>query len=108
MRLGAYGFDQQAINTEVYVQAREIFVLFEGLLNAAQARRLLLIREMKRHRFLGSTSGSEYSVDMKDGGYHINPIIPDLTYQRTPPSRRFLPPNSLKWLGGLVAGTWAR
>lgn len=49
MRLGAYGFDQQAINTEVYVQAREIFVLFEGLLNAAQARRLLLIREIKRH-----------------------------------------------------------
>jgi hypothetical protein len=32
-RLATYGFDKHAINTEVYVQAREIFVLFEGLLS---------------------------------------------------------------------------
>jgi hypothetical protein len=51
-RLASYGFDQHSINTDVYVQAREIFVLFESLLNAAQARRLLLIREIKKHRFL--------------------------------------------------------
>ncbi|QIG91088.1 hypothetical protein [Bradyrhizobium sp. 6(2017)] len=49
-RLASYGFDQHSINTDVYVQAREVFVLFEGLLNAAQARRLLLIREIRRHR----------------------------------------------------------
>jgi hypothetical protein len=54
MRLGAYGFDQQAINAEVYVQAREIFLFFEGLLNAAQSRRLFLIREIKNHRVLGA------------------------------------------------------
>jgi hypothetical protein len=51
-RLASYGFDQHSINTDVYVQAREVFVLFEGLLNAAQARRLLLIREIEKHRFL--------------------------------------------------------
>ncbi|MCP1970836.1 hypothetical protein [Bradyrhizobium elkanii] len=51
-RLASYGFDQHSINTEVYVQAREIFLLFEGLLNTAQARRLLLIREIKKKRFL--------------------------------------------------------
>lgn len=50
-RLASYGFDQHSINTDVYVQAREVFILFEGLLSAAQARRLLLIREIKRHRF---------------------------------------------------------
>ncbi|UGY25700.1 hypothetical protein HU675_0002330 [Bradyrhizobium septentrionale] len=49
-RLASYGFDQHSINTDVYVQARDIFVLFEGLLNATQARRLLLIREIRRHR----------------------------------------------------------
>ena len=35
-RLAGYGFDQHAITAEVYVQAREVLVLFEGLLNAAQ------------------------------------------------------------------------
>lgn len=54
MRLGAYGFDQQAINAGVYVQAREIFLFFESLLNAAQSRRLLLIREIKNHRCLSA------------------------------------------------------
>jgi hypothetical protein len=29
-RLATYGFDQHAITAEVYVQARELFVLFEG------------------------------------------------------------------------------
>jgi hypothetical protein len=49
-RLAAYGFDQQAISTEVYVQAREMFVLFEGLLNAAQTKRVLLLREIRNPR----------------------------------------------------------
>ncbi|MGY3367655.1 hypothetical protein ACVWZL_004780 [Bradyrhizobium sp. GM2.4] len=39
-RLASYGFDQHAISLEVYVQAREIFTLFETLMNAAQSRRL--------------------------------------------------------------------
>ena len=38
MRLGAHGFDQQAVNAGVYVQAREIFLFFEDLLNAAQSK----------------------------------------------------------------------
>jgi hypothetical protein len=50
-RLASYGFDQNSINMDVYVEAREVFVLFEGRLNAAQARRLVLIREIRRHRF---------------------------------------------------------
>lgn len=49
-RLVGYGFDQHAITTEVYVQAREIFVLFEGLLNAPQTEGILLLREIRNHR----------------------------------------------------------
>lgn len=49
-RLAAYGFDQHAITTEVYVQAREMVVLFEGLLNAAQTKRVLLLREIRNPR----------------------------------------------------------
>lgn len=50
VRLAAYGFDQHAITTEVYVQAREMVVLFEGLLNAAQTKRVLLLREIRNPR----------------------------------------------------------
>ena len=52
-RLASYGFDQHAITTEVYVQAREILVLFEGLLNAAQTKRMLLLREIRNQRLMG-------------------------------------------------------
>ncbi|WP_246786628.1 hypothetical protein [Bradyrhizobium sp. USDA 3458] len=49
-RLAGYGFDQQALNLEVFVQASEILLMFEGLLIAAQKRRTLLFREIDRHR----------------------------------------------------------
>lgn len=52
-RLAAYGFDQHAISTEVYVQAREMVVLFESLLNAAQSKRMLLLREIRNQRLAG-------------------------------------------------------
>jgi len=44
-RLRLYGFDQHAISMEVYVQARDILVLFDPLLNGAQLRRLMLLKE---------------------------------------------------------------
>lgn len=49
-RLAVYGFDQHAITAEVFVQARELLVLFEGLLNAAQTKRMLLLRELRNQR----------------------------------------------------------
>jgi hypothetical protein len=45
-RLAAYGFDQDYINVEVYVQAREMFIVFEGLLNAAQLKRSIILKEI--------------------------------------------------------------
>jgi hypothetical protein len=52
-RLASHGFDQHAITTEVYVQARETLGLFEGLLNAAQTKRMLLLREIRNQRLMG-------------------------------------------------------
>jgi hypothetical protein len=55
-RLAAYGFDQHAINMQVYMQARETFVVFESLINAAQARRMLLLREIRNQRSAGGVA----------------------------------------------------
>jgi hypothetical protein len=49
-RLASYGFDQNAINAEVFVQAREAFFMFESLLNSAQQRRIFLLREISGRR----------------------------------------------------------
>ncbi|MCP3391775.1 hypothetical protein NLM27_23570 [Bradyrhizobium sp. CCGB12] len=49
-RLRSFGFDQHAISMEVYVQAREILILFESLLNGAQLRRLMLLKEVQNLR----------------------------------------------------------
>jgi hypothetical protein len=46
-RLAAYGIDQQAINAESLVQARDSFLLFQALLDAAQSRRVSALREIK-------------------------------------------------------------
>jgi hypothetical protein len=45
-RLGSHGFHQHTIGLEVSAQG-EVSSFFEGLLNAAQARRLLLLKEIK-------------------------------------------------------------
>ena len=52
-RLASYGFDQDAINMEVHAQARELLVLFESVLNAAQTKRTLLLREIRNRRLVG-------------------------------------------------------
>lgn len=62
-RLASYGFDQHSINMEVYVQARDVFILFDSLLNGAQARRLMLLKEIKNCRgFQSQTSRSRISA----------------------------------------------
>jgi hypothetical protein len=51
-RLAAYGYDSFAINTQVYLQARDIFLAFEALLNSAQNRRMSLLREINNRRHM--------------------------------------------------------
>jgi len=48
-RVQSCGLDQHAISMEVYVQARELLTLY-GLLNGAQVRRLLLLKEIDNFR----------------------------------------------------------
>lgn len=50
-RLLSYGFDQHLINVEVYLQAREIFLVFEALIASAHNRRLSLLREIDIRRY---------------------------------------------------------
>jgi len=52
-RLDRGGFDAIDINAEVFVQARELFDMFDQLMIAAQRRRIGLLREISiRHEFV--------------------------------------------------------
>ena len=61
-RLSSYGFDQHTINMETYVQAQQILGLFQSLLNGAQLRRLLLIKELNNHRRSGPAQSGRASL----------------------------------------------
>jgi hypothetical protein len=49
-RLARGGFDQVDINAEVFVQARELFAIFDYLMQSAQSRRMGLMREISVRR----------------------------------------------------------
>jgi hypothetical protein len=49
-RLERNGFDLDSINAEVFLQAREAFAWFDGMIHAAQNRRLALLREIAVRR----------------------------------------------------------
>ncbi|MBR1249296.1 hypothetical protein JQ609_20505 [Bradyrhizobium sp. AUGA SZCCT0169] len=50
LRLEKYGVDEGSVNAEVLVQAQELLLLFDGLIQSAQSRRILLLREINRRR----------------------------------------------------------
>lgn len=64
-QLRSYGFDQYAISMEAYVQVREFLSLFESLLNGAQLRRLLLLKEINNLR--GSNMACPPNVASRKG-----------------------------------------
>lgn len=49
-RLERNGFDVVAINAEVFIQARDSFGLFDGLMQSAQVRRATLLRDIALRR----------------------------------------------------------
>jgi hypothetical protein len=51
--LASYGFDAAAIDMEVIVHAREIFIMFDSLMHSAQSRRVFLLREINARRSFG-------------------------------------------------------
>jgi hypothetical protein len=44
-RLDSYGLDALALNSEVHIQVRDLYLMFEGMIVSAQHRRTMLIRE---------------------------------------------------------------
>jgi len=49
-RLRRHGFDDHAVNAELYFQARTAFAIFDELMQAAQHRRMVLLREINARR----------------------------------------------------------
>jgi hypothetical protein len=49
-RLTTQGIDQGSVNAEVLIQSRELFIMFDSLMQSAQTRRILLLREINRRR----------------------------------------------------------
>jgi hypothetical protein len=49
-RLTAQGIDDRSVNAEVLIQSRELFIMFDSLMQSAQTRRILLLREINRRR----------------------------------------------------------
>ena len=56
-RLCRSGFDPMAINAEVFIQAREFFVMFDQLIHFAQSRRIGLLREISVRREFARRAG---------------------------------------------------
>ena len=49
-RLGSHGIDASSINIEVFVQARDLYIMFDSLIHSAQSRRIMLLREIATRR----------------------------------------------------------
>ena len=49
-RLKKYGFDAVAMNAEVYVQARDQLEMFDHLMQRAQQRRMVILKEISIRR----------------------------------------------------------
>jgi hypothetical protein len=49
-RLDRNGFDAIDVNAEIFVQAREVFLMFDQLRHSAQNRRVGLLREISHRR----------------------------------------------------------
>jgi hypothetical protein len=49
-RLTTQGIDDGSVNAEVLIQSRELFIMFDSLMQSAQARRIMLLREINRRR----------------------------------------------------------
>jgi len=63
-RLCRSGFDSIDINAEVFVQARELFEMFDQLIHLAQSRRIAVLREISiRREFARRARGVMRALD---------------------------------------------
>jgi hypothetical protein len=62
-RLRQHGFDDTALDAEVFYQARGSFAMFDELMHAAQNRRMVLLREISiRREFVKRAKSSSDAV----------------------------------------------
>jgi len=62
-RLKLHGIDAASINLEVFVQARDLFVMFDSLIHSVQSRRIVLLREIAARRTVSRQArGARISV----------------------------------------------
>ena len=64
-RLERHRIDEVAINAEVFIQTRGTFALFDGLMQSAQSRRIILLREINSRRDSVAQKLSENMVERK-------------------------------------------
>jgi hypothetical protein len=68
--LARNGFDKTAVNAELFVQAQREFAMFDGLMHAAQHRRMTLFREIAIRREVINRARRAF-----DRGYHSNVTV---------------------------------
>ena len=66
-RLERHRIDVVAINAEVFIQTRGTFALFDGLMQSAQSRRIILLREINSRRGSAAQKLSESMVERRIG-----------------------------------------
>jgi hypothetical protein len=69
-RLRTQGIDEGSVNAEILIHCRDLFIMYDSLIQSAQTRRILLLREMNRRRI---------SLEFERNG---------------PPKRAIAPPNT--------------
>jgi hypothetical protein len=63
--LERHRIDVAAINVEVFIQTRGTFALFDGLMQSAQSRRIILLREINSRRGSVAQKLSENMVERR-------------------------------------------
>jgi len=66
-RLERFGFDAVALNAEVYIQARDQLELFDQLMQRAQQRRMILLREIAIRREFAFRAKMASDAVIRDG-----------------------------------------
>jgi hypothetical protein len=66
-RLERHRIDVVAINAEVFIQTRDTFALFDGLMQSAQSRRFILLREINSRRGSVAQKLSENAIERRIG-----------------------------------------
>jgi hypothetical protein len=65
-RLNSKGIDATSINIEVFIQARDLFIMFDSLGHSAQSRRIALLREIHARRAVsGHARSTRISVSAR-------------------------------------------